>query len=106
MLIRKMSASFGRLRNQSLELREGLNIIQAPNEAGKSTWCAFLSAMLFGVSSRERDRAGFLAGKNRYAPWQGELMSGRMDVVQGDRELTLIRSTRRPTSPMGVFQAL
>ena len=55
LLIRKMSATFGRLQNQSLELRDGLNVIQAPNETGKSTWCAFLAAMLFGINSRERD---------------------------------------------------
>lgn len=106
MLIRKMYANFGRLRGQSLELREGLNIIQAPNEAGKSTWCAFLSAMLFGVSSRERDRAGFIAGKNRFAPWDGTAMSGRLDCRSGGRELTLTRLTRRPGAPMGDFRAV
>ena len=56
-----MTATFGRLREQTLELREGLNILQAPNETGKSTWCAFLLAMLYGVSTKERDRAGVLA---------------------------------------------
>ena len=106
MLIRKMSATFGRLQNQSLELRDGLNIIEAPNETGKSTWCAFLSAMLFGVNSRERDRAGFIADKNRFAPWSGVSMSGRLDCRVGDRELTLTRVTRRQTAPMGEFQAV
>lgn len=101
-----MSANFGRLRNQSLELREGLNIIQAPNEAGKSTWCAFLSAMLFGVSSRERDRAGFIADKNRFAPWDGAAMSGRLDCRSGGQELTLTRVTRRPGAPLGDFRAV
>ncbi len=105
MLIRKMSATFGRLRSQSLELRDGLNIIEAPNETGKSTWCAFLSAMLFGVNSRERDRAGFIADKNRFAPWSGVSMSGRLDCLAGGRELTLTRATRRQTAPMGEFQA-
>ena len=84
LLIRKMSATFGRLQNQSLELQDGLNIIEAPNEAGKSTWCAFLSAMLFGINSRERDKAGFIADKNRFAPWAGVSMSGRLDCLAGD----------------------
>lgn len=106
MLIHKMSATFGRLQNQSLELRDGLNIIEAPNEAGKSTWCAFLSAMLFGINSRERDRAGFIADKNRFAPWAGVSMSGRLDCRAGDQELTLTRATRRQTAPMGEFQAV
>ena len=106
MLIRKMSATFGRLQNQSLELRDGLNVIQAPNETGKSTWCAFLAAMLFGINSRERDKAGFIADKNRFAPWTGVSMSGRLDCRAGEQELTLTRLTRRQTAPMGEFQAV
>ena len=48
-----MAASFGKLQNHTLEFNEGLNIIQAPNETGKSTWCAFLTAMFYGINSRE-----------------------------------------------------
>ena len=78
-LIQCMSAVFGRLRNETLQLQDGLNIIEAPNETGKSTWCAFLTAMLYGINSRERDKAGFIADKNRYAPWDGSSMSGRLE---------------------------
>ena len=106
MLIRRMTATFGRLREQTLELQDGLNILQAPNETGKSTWCAFLLAMLYGVNTKERDRAGVLADKNRYAPWDGGSMSGRLDCRAGDDALTFFRTTRRQTAPMGDFQAL
>ena len=106
LLIHRMSASFGKLRGDTLELKEGLNIIQAPNETGKSTWCAFLLSILYGINSRERDRAGFIADKNRYAPWAGTAMSGRLDCRAEDRELTITRSTRRQTSPMGEFRAV
>ena len=54
MLIQRMSAVFGRLRNETLQLQDGLNIIEAPNETGKSTWCAFLTAMLYGINSRQK----------------------------------------------------
>ena len=101
-----MTATFGRLREQTLELQDGLNILQAPNETGKSTWCAFLLAMLYGVNTKERDRSGVLADKNRYAPWDGGSMSGRLDCRAGDGALTLFRTTRRQTAPMGDFQAL
>ena len=106
MRIRRLTATFGKLREQTLELQEGLNILQAPNETGKSTWCAFLLAMLYGVNTKERDRAGVLADKNRYAPWDGGSMSGRLDCRAGDAALTLFRTTRRQTAPMGDFQAL
>ena len=39
--------------------------------------------MLYGVNSRERDKSGFIADKNRYAPWSGVPMSGRMDCRVG-----------------------
>ena len=101
-----MTATFGKLQGQTLELRDGLNIIEAPNETGKSTWCAFLTAMLYGINSRERDRAGFIAEKNRYAPWAGTAMSGRLDCLSDGRELTITRTTRRQTAPMADFQAV
>ena len=106
LLIRRMAASFGRLQNHTLELKEGLNIIQAPNETGKSTWCAFMAAMFYGINSRERDKAGFIADKNRYAPWSGTAMSGRIDCKADDTELTLMRATRRQNAPMGEFKAV
>ena len=101
-----MTATFGKLRGSTLELQDGLNILQAPNETGKSTWCAFLLAILYGINSRERDRAGFIADKNRFAPWSGVSMSGRMDCSTDLGELTLTRATRRQTSPMGEFAAV
>ena len=101
-----MTAAFGTLQNRTLELEDGLNILQAPNESGKSTWCAFLLAMFYGINSRERDRAGFIAEKNRYAPWSGAAMSGRMDCRALDAELTLTRTTRRQSAPMGEFRAV
>lgn len=101
-----MTATFGQLQGRTLELQEGLNILQSPNESGKSTWCAFLASMLYGINSRERDRAGFIADKNRYAPWSGAAMSGRLDCGTDLGELTLTRTTRRQTSPMGEFSAV
>lgn len=106
MLIQRMSAVFGRLRNETLQLQDGLNIIEAPNETGKSTWCAFLTAMLYGINSRERDKAGFIADKNRYAPWDGGSMSGRLECHADSADLTITRATRRQTAPMADFQAV
>lgn len=101
-----MSATFGKLNQDTLVLSDGLNILQAPNETGKSTWCAFLLSMLYGINSRERDRAGFIADKNRYAPWSGAAMSGRLDCRVGKDELTLLRETKRQTAPLGDFKAV
>ena len=48
MKIYSMTATFGKLENQTLTLQPGLNVISAPNEWGQSTWCAFLVNMLSG----------------------------------------------------------
>lgn len=106
MQIRRMTATFGKIAQESLELSGGLNILQAPNEGGKSTWAVFILSMLYGINSRERDRAGYIADKNHYAPWSGTPMSGRLECRAGDMEITLIRETRRQSAPMGAFQAL
>ena len=93
-----MSATFGRLNGSQLDLQPGLNVICAPNESGKSTWCRFLQNMLYGVPTKER---GLLADKNRYAPWSGSPMQGRLLLRNGDARYTLLRETRRTTAPMG-----
>ena len=99
--IRHMSATFGKLHHASLELKPGLNIIYAPNESGKSTWCQFLRTMFYGLPTRER---GPLADKNRYAPWDGAAMSGMMELEQDGRHYTITRTTSRPNAPMGDFR--
>ncbi len=35
-----------------------MTLIGAPNGSGKSTWCAFLRTMLYGLDTRQRDRKG------------------------------------------------
>jgi len=102
--IYKMTATFGKLRHETLTLEPGLNIIQAPNEWGKSTWCAFLIAMLYGLDTRTKTTKSALADKERYAPWSGELMSGRIDLNWRGRDITIERSTRRRI-PLGEFKA-
>ena len=34
MQIKRLAATFGRLENETLDLEPGLNVIEAPNEAG------------------------------------------------------------------------
>lgn len=106
MIIRNMTATFGGLEKARLELGDGLNVIYAPNEAGKSTWCAFLRAMLYGISTRERDKKkGLQAEKNRYQPWSGALMEGEVQLTWQGKDITLRRFTRGAI-PFGGFSAV
>ena len=99
-----MTATFGKLENETLELSGGLNVLSAPNEWGKSTWCAFLTAMLYGIDTRERTRGDILADKEKYLPWSGSPMAGTMRILHRGRGITIQRRTRGRT-PMGDFLA-
>ena len=79
MKLRQMTATFGKLSGDTLVLSPGLNLIHAPNESGKTTWCAFLRNMLYGLPTRDRKPT---ADKNRYAPWSGSPMQGVLELEQ------------------------
>ena len=104
MKIYSMTATFGKLENQTLTLQPGLNVISAPNEWGKSTWCAFLVNMLYGLETRVKANRANMPDKERYAPWSGSPMSGRINLNWNGRDITIERWTKGRT-PMGEFRA-
>ena len=104
MRIYQMTATFGKLQHQTMTLKPGLNIIEAPNEWGKSTWCAFLAAMLYGLDTRAKTTKNALADKEHYAPWSGTPMSGRIDLNFEGRNITIERRTKGRV-PLGDFFA-
>lgn len=104
MIVHSMTATFGKLEHETLNLQPGLNIIEAPNEWGKSTWCAFLTAMLYGIETRTKSTKTALADKERYLPWSGSPMSGRMEICWQGREITIERKSKGRI-PMREFAA-
>lgn len=104
MILRSMTATFGKLEGETLTLTPGLNLLEEPNEWGKSTWCAFLLAMLYGVDTGQRARQGVIPDKDRYKPWSGKPMEGRMDLTWQGRDITIQRTTKGRI-PMGEFRA-
>ena len=106
MKILSMTATFGKLAGETLTLEPGLNVVEAPNEWGKSTWCAFLEAMLYGIDTAARSKTGFLAEKEHYAPWSGAPMSGRMEILWQGRKLTIERKSkgRAPLGEVRVYE--
>ena len=104
MKILSMTATFGKLSRKTLTFEPGMNLIEAPNEWGKSTWCAFIMAMLYGIDTGARSKTGVLADKEHYAPWSGEPMSGRMDILWQGREITIERQAKGRT-PLGEVKA-
>lgn len=107
MIIRHMQGTFGTLDGEQLRLDTGLNIIYAPNESGKSTWCAFLRAMLYGIDTSQRARAGISCPTSRNmrpgaaSPWAGEL-----ELEQDGKRITIRRWTEAKSAPMRAFSAV
>lgn len=102
MTILSMTATFGGLENQTLTLQSGLNLLELPNEGGKSTWCAFLRAMFYGVETRKGRET---SEKNRFTPWSGKPMAGSMDLIWQGKAITL-RRFQKGATPFGGFQAV
>ncbi|MBR2890265.1 MAG: AAA family ATPase [Oscillospiraceae bacterium] len=104
MKVYSMTATFGKLDHETLTLEPGLNVIHAPNEWGKSTWCAFLTAMLYGLDTRAHSTKSALSDREHYIPWSGAPMAGSMEIHWQGRDITVQRSTKGRT-PMGDFKA-
>ena len=105
MIFRRLSANFGVLSHAELELTPGLNVIEEPNESGKTTWCAFLRAMLFGPAAARGGRNGTRSDRELFAPWDGSPMEGTAEVAWEGKEITLRRSSGA-AGPMRSFSAV
>jgi DNA repair exonuclease SbcCD ATPase subunit len=64
---------FGRLRNLSIDLQDGLNVVTGLNEAGKSTLHQAIATALFGCFSTtdRRKEQDAERRRERFAPWDG-----------------------------------
>lgn len=79
--------SYGKIKEKSLDLTSGINIIYGENEAGKSTVMAFIRAMLFGFGD---SRSKLKSDRVRFAPWSGEALSGEVSISLADGKNYLI----------------
>lgn len=61
--------SFGRLINKTIRFRPGINLFYGENETGKTTLCAALRAMLYGLE-RGRGRAARTDEYTMRRPWE------------------------------------
>ena len=69
-------AQFGKLKDKTIALRPGMNVITGENESGKSTIASFICAMIYGI---EPDSAEYV----RFLPYgfTGGVFGGAMKVL-------------------------
>ncbi len=83
--------SFGKLQNRVIEPKDGLNVLTAPNESGKSTLAAFLRFVFYGFTD-SRKKELFENDKKLYTPWDSPKCEGSVTVTRGDRQYRAYRS--------------
>ena len=104
MKIRSLQGHFGNLNGRKIEFSDGFSHLVLPNGWGKSTLCAFLRVMLYGLNTARRDSAAALSDKSKYVPQDGHAMSGRLEIEWNGRAVTIVRETGKG-GPMQVFDA-
>lgn len=91
MKIKKLSiASFGKIKDKTFFLGDGLNVVYGNNESGKSTIVSFIRYMLFGFHGRRGGNA--LTQEEKYSPWDNTAVSGSMDFESGADKFMVSRS--------------
>lgn len=68
---------FGKLKDRALDFQNGLNLVFAPNEGGKSTLQRFLTALLYGqLRSDLKVQRRLDSWVEQYKPWRAEEYGG------------------------------
>jgi DNA repair protein SbcC/Rad50 len=76
-LLRCHIRGFGKLDNCNFEFRDGLNLVYAPNEGGKSTLQRFLAGMLYGQLRADlKVQRRVDPWVDQFKPWRGSEYGG------------------------------
>ncbi len=86
-------SAFGGLKDYTLELSDEFNCILGENENGKSTVGAFIKMMFYG--SGRANRQLIKSPRQKYAPWSGEAMGGRIYFEHSGQNYCLEREFKK-----------
>ncbi len=83
--------SYAAIKNLTLELSEGINLIEGSNESGKSSIAGFIKFVLYGVSGKGRD--GHLSERKRAINYNESHAGGSLVVRVGGHRYKITRNT-------------
>ncbi len=87
--------SFGSYKNFACSFERGINIIEGPNEAGKTTLGAFIKFIFYGLSRKAPQ--GALAETRRFRSWDNDIASGSL-VFEYDGKRYRIERSLKPAA--------
>lgn len=89
---------FGRWVDSEFQFHEGINLIEAPNEAGKSTLLQGLYGILFGEKKEGLKKRKEADWYESYKPWQSQEYGGEIDYNLQNKEYRLYRNMLIPNT--------
>lgn len=87
--------SFGSYKNFACSFDRGINIIEGPNEAGKTTLGAFIKFIFYGLNRKASQ--GALAEARRFRSWDNDIASGSL-VFEYDGKRYRIERILKPAA--------
>lgn len=88
--------AFGGIKDFTLDLSDGFQIIYGENEAGKTTICEFIKSMFYGTGKRTAGQN--ISTREKYAPWDGTPAGGRIYFEHSNRDFFIEREFRKSDS--------
>ncbi len=89
-------SAFGGLKDLTIELNDGMNVIFGENENGKSTVMAFIKMMFYGSGKKVQQISN--SPRIKYTPFSGDTMGGRIDFEYGSHNYRLEREFKKSDS--------
>ena len=83
--------NFGKLSNFDLSFSSELNQFIHENGWGKSTLCAFIKAMFYGLEAKGRKK-DYQSERSKYEPWQGGKFGGNMTIEARGKNYQIFRT--------------
>ncbi len=90
-------SAFGKLKDYTLDLSDGFNVIYGENENGKSTVMAFIKMMFYGNGGRKAQQIS-ANPRLKYLPWDGGVMGGRIVFEHSGHRYRLEREFKKSDS--------
>lgn len=82
--------NFGKFSNFDISFADKINQFVYENGWGKSTLCAFIKVMLYGMDAKGRKK-DFQSERSKFEPWQGGNYGGSLTFKVNEKEYQIFR---------------